>query len=89
MEVGDRVELLRLSENPAFNGKTGVIRQWINSSGRWAVKLDDDTSGKLKCVLPSNLKRQDCITMAVVPETGNLHYIQAPVTAAADPFYNR
>jgi hypothetical protein len=55
VDVGDRVELVGLVKAAAQNGKTGVLRNVDEDTGRFVVELEGD--GKMLAVKPQNLKR--------------------------------
>ena len=40
-----------------LNEKTGVVKQYVGATGRWAVRLDGHTEGvdKLKCLKRGNI----------------------------------
>lgn len=49
---GQHVRLSGLREDPSFNQREGVLKQWSANSQRWVVELDDKTKYKVK---PENL----------------------------------
>lgn len=53
--VGDRVELVGLVQAAQQNGRTGVLRNVDEDTGRFVVELEGD--GKMLAVKPQNLKR--------------------------------
>eukprot|EP01043_Picozoa_sp_COSAG02_P009702 COSAG02_NODE_332_length_24474_cov_23.190949_12_plen_483_part_00 len=55
VDVGDRVELVGLVKAAGQNGKTGVLRNIDEDTGRFVVELEDD--GKMLAVKPQNLRR--------------------------------
>eukprot|EP00446_Apocalathium_sp_SHHI-4_P010565 CAMPEP_0177169888 /NCGR_PEP_ID=MMETSP0367-20130122/9808_1 /TAXON_ID=447022 ORGANISM="Scrippsiella hangoei-like, Strain SHHI-4" /NCGR_SAMPLE_ID=MMETSP0367 /ASSEMBLY_ACC=CAM_ASM_000362 /LENGTH=912 /DNA_ID=CAMNT_0018616055 /DNA_START=10 /DNA_END=2747 /DNA_ORIENTATION=- len=53
LRIGARVELQNLERTPELNGRIGEVVKFVESKGRWSVRLD--TNGKSFNLLPHNV----------------------------------
>merc|ERR1719310_218496 len=67
--VGARVRLEGLQTRPDLNGQTGILINFDEEKGKWAVKLDRKSEGA-KLFKPSNLVEAGPPDGNTVPEPG-------------------
>uniref|UniRef100_A0A7S1UVK9 Uncharacterized protein n=1 Tax=Grammatophora oceanica TaxID=210454 RepID=A0A7S1UVK9_9STRA len=78
LAIGSRVVLKDLVSGKALNGRKGSIQKFVESEGRFAVKLDDARDNVLKTIKPQNLEKQSTVAVVVIPPENSMRYEEVP-----------